>query len=237
LTRMPGRDRVEPPKGTPQRRIRAHPDSRRAASWAFFFLRGRGDPRTTSSQEAGAADRSSPPISVPASASTPSRVRALPILLLLAAAQSAGCKSDSEAAAETEPAPRGPVPVLQFAAVADVDERKEVTEHVYADDTVRLRPPRAFEIQDARLAHDQNGYPAVLFVIADAEKEEFRRWTGTLVRRKMAMLIDGRVIAVPKVNSALPGAGIVVDDTRHWTVEEATALAERIRDRAASGRK
>ena len=151
-----------------------------------------------------------------------------------------GCKSDAVESAETPEtfaAPRGQVPILQFAAVADIDERGDVQEYAFADDTVRLRTPRTFAIQDARLFQDAGGYPAVLFVIADEAKEDFRLWTGILVRRQMAMLVDGRVVAVPKVKTALPGMGIVVDETRHWTVEEATALAERIRNQSRAPRR
>ena len=166
--------------------------------------------------------------------------RAVPAILWLQVAAVpalSGCKSGSVESAESAETEAGRIPILQFAAVADVDERKEVEEYVYADDTVRLRTPRAFAIKDARLFRDQEGYPAVLFVIADDEKEEFRQWTGSLVRRQMAMLVDGRVVAVPRVQTALPGMGIVVDETRHWTVEEASALAERIRDQAHRLRK
>jgi hypothetical protein len=145
--------------------------------------------------------------------------------VLIAGLQSCGTPSEEAAA--------GQLPVLRFAAVADVDERKDVEEYPFAGDTIRLRTPRSFAFQGAWFSRDQAGFPAVMFVIADSEKEEFREWTGSLVDHQMAMLVDGRVIAVPKVRSALPGAGILVDERRHWTAEEASELAERIRDREA----
>jgi preprotein translocase subunit SecD len=120
--------------------------------------------------------------------------------------------------------------------VAELYEKEDAREYAYSDDTVLLRTVRTFGIQDARVYPDRNGYPAVLFVIADAEKDEFRRWTAGLVGRQMALLVDGKVVAIPNVNSALPGAGIVMDETRHWTMEEASTLAERIRDQSKSPR-
>jgi preprotein translocase subunit SecD len=122
-----------------------------------------------------------------------------------------------------------PVPVLQFAEVADPGETANVVEYKYGEDTVRIRTPRTFEIKDAGPAHDTFGYPAVRFEIVDSQQAEFWKWTAGLVGHQMAILLDGKIVLTPKVNSALPGRGVVENGPNHWTDEEVKAIAARIR--------
>jgi len=152
------------------------------------------------------------------------------VLLLVATgatclALAPGCKSDSKSSESA----RSHAPVLQFGVVAQLYEQEDASEFEGSWDDVKLRAVRTFGIQDARVYPDPQGHPAVLFVIADAEKEEFRRWTGSLVGRQMALIIDGKVVAVPTIKTPLPGAGIVMDEARTWTEDEAKSIAERIR--------
>jgi len=154
--------------------------------------------------------------------------------LLLAAsfavvAFAAGCRSDSEKASESTSPGSGSTPVLQFGAVAEIYEHEDAREYEGSWDSAMLRSVRVFGIKDARVCKDPQGRPAVLFLIADAEKDEFRRWTGSLVGRRMALLLDGKVVATPMVKVPLPGAGVVMDETRQWNDEEAKEIAERIR--------
>lgn len=136
-----------------------------------------------------------------------------------------GCHSDSKASESA----RSHAPVLQFGVVAELYEQEDAREYEGSWDDVKLKSVRTFGIQDARVYPDPQGHPAVLFVIADGEKEEFRRWTASLVGRQMAILIEGKVVAVPTIKTPLPGAGIVMDETRTWSADEAQSIAERIR--------
>jgi preprotein translocase subunit SecD len=146
-----------------------------------------------------------------------------------------GCASDRKTA---EPASRAaaPIPILQFAAVAEPDETVDVVEFERGGGMVRVRPPRTYEIKDASPAHDAFGYPALQFEIADSQKAEFRTWTASLVDHQMAIILDGRILTMPRVLSALNGSGIV-ENPEHWTDEEVRAIAARIRSEAHARRK
>ena len=161
------------------------------------------------------------------------RTARLLVLLLVATSATSlalapGCKSDSKASESA----RSHGAVLQFGVVAQLYEQEDASEYEGSYDDVKLRSVRTFGIKDARVYPDRQGHPAVLFVIADAEKEEFRRWTGSLVGRQMALIVDGKVVATPTIKTPLPGAGIVMDETRTWTEDEAKSFAERIRNQS-----
>jgi hypothetical protein len=44
----------------------------------------------------------------------------------------------------------------------------------------------------------------------------------------MAIILDGKILTMPRVLSALNGSGIV-ENPEHWTDEEVRAIAARIR--------
>lgn len=161
-------------------------------------------------------------------------VHARCIVLLLATSLSIGASlglSSCEApATHPDSAGRSAQPVLQFAAVAGADEKEGVTEYTFNDRTIRLRELWTFEIQGASPTHDSLGWPAIQFEIADGQKDEFRRWTAILVEHRLAILIDGVVVATPTVKSPLPGSGIIESGAAHWSEEEVKSLANRIRD-------
>jgi hypothetical protein len=52
----------------------------------------------------------------------------------------------------------------------------------------------------------------------------------------MAIIVDGEIIMMPRVNSRLPGNGIVVN-WEHWTDEDVRAIAARIRSEDHARRK
>jgi preprotein translocase subunit SecD len=139
------------------------------------------------------------------------------------------CRSESPAASNSHDHAVAKPPVLQFAEVADAGETQDVQPYDSPDGVVRLKKPRTFTIKTARPDSDANGYPAVWFEVADSEKEMFRRWTAELVDRHLAILVDGKVVTVPKVNSALPGAGIIDFGASHKSEEEVRDIAARIR--------
>jgi preprotein translocase subunit SecD len=157
------------------------------------------------------------------------------ILVLLLAASSAtllalasGCHSDSKSSESA----RAHAPVLQFGVVAELYEQEDASEYEGSFDDVKLTSVRTFAIQDARVYPDPQGHPAVLFVIAESEREAFRQWTGSLVGKQMALILEGKVVATPRIKTPLPGAGVVMDETKTWTADEAESIAERIRAQA-----
>ncbi len=141
------------------------------------------------------------------------------------------CSSGTEA----RPGAQGstPQPTLQFAEEAAPEQTTGVVELPFEGRTVRLKTPRTFALKDARQDYDALGYPAVHFEIADPQKEEFRRWTYELIDRQMALLLDGKVVTMPKVSSELPGDGIIDFGAMHKTKEEARELAARLRGQVA----
>lgn len=161
--------------------------------------------------------------------SSPLRAAALLLVLSFAlVATTSGCRSDSEKESESAE-PSGPSPVLQFGAVAELYEHEDAREVEGSWDSAMLKSIRTFGIKDARACRDPAGAPAVVFLIADDEKDDFRKWTGSIVGRRMALILDGKVVATPMVKVPLPGIGVVIDETRRWNDEEAKEIASRIR--------
>lgn len=159
------------------------------------------------------------------------------LLSLTSLLAASGCASASkDAGAAVTPGP-GAQPILQFAAVAEPGGEPAVAEYEHGNEKLRLGKLRIFEIRDAGLSSDAMGWPALSFEIADRQREEFRRWTESLVDHRMAMLIDGKVVSAPTVKSALSGGGIVEFDGKHLTEDEVRKLADRIREQIGGTKK
>ena len=120
-------------------------------------------------------------------------------------------------------------PVLEFAGEADVGDMVTASALSEGGERILFGPVRRFTIKDTGVGPDANGWPALTFVIADTQKGEFTRWTETLVGRRIAFLIDGRIVWTPTVRSPLPGSGIV-EIPGHLTEAEIESLAARVRD-------
>jgi hypothetical protein len=135
------------------------------------------------------------------------------------------CAGGSETTTQATPRASESRPILQFAAVAAPGEDGAATEH----GDLHLEPPKTFDLKSVDVGRDGLGRPALKFEIADSQKDEFHRWTGTLVDRRLAVLVDGKVLTAPTVRSALPGGGVVESGVTPWTKEEVRALVDRIR--------
>jgi len=123
-----------------------------------------------------------------------------------------------------------PRSVLEFAMVADANQPAAPGSSTveYLGRSYTLEPARHFSIQRAEVAADSNGFPAIAFELASNEQSSFREWTDSHVGRFMVALIDGEVVMMAKINSALPGAGIISSGRDPWTIEQARELADRI---------
>jgi preprotein translocase subunit SecD len=94
---------------------------------------------------------------------------------------------------------------------------------------VTLEPPHRYAIESTSLTQDSMGYPAVGFELASSNKTDFERWTGGHVGRNMVILIDGKVVTMATLRSALPGAGVITSAAQEpWTEDQARELANRI---------
>jgi preprotein translocase subunit SecD len=120
--------------------------------------------------------------------------------------------------------------IVEFAIVADAKQPAVPGSRTveYLGRSYTLEPSRHFSIQRAEVAMDNLGYPGVAFELAPSEQSGFREWTGSHVGRFMVALVDNDVVMMAKINSALPGAGIIESGRDPWTEEQARALAARI---------
>ena len=64
------------------------------------------------------------------------------------------------------------------------------------------------------------------FEMVEGRKAEFESFTARHVNRRLAIIVDGRVLAVPSIRSPLPGAGIITGGgASGFTREDAESLA------------
>ena len=93
------------------------------------------------------------------------------------------------------------------------------------DRTAVVGPPRFFHIQKAELGQDHLGYPAIQCRISGDEEDAFRAWTGEIVDRQMAIVVDGEIVSMPYLTSELGGLFIIMGQ---FTEEEALEIASRL---------
>jgi hypothetical protein len=108
--------------------------------------------------------------------------------------------------------------------------------HLLCDVGVRGDPERYFCEVDLGLVApgtDQSGFPAVRFAMREARREAFGRFTEALVRRQLAIVLDGAVVTAPEVRSALSGESIIEG---RFALEERDALLDVLRSAGVAGR-
>ncbi len=81
-------------------------------------------------------------------------------------------------------------------------------------------------LESARLGFDQNGQPAVDFQFDFAGGKKFADHTAANVRRLFAIVLDGKIITAPEIQSAILGGNGQI--TGNFTVESANDLAIKI---------
>jgi preprotein translocase subunit SecD len=162
----------------------------------------------------------------------PGRLAFGSILALTALSAASSCAGGSDKT--TQPAAHASAtnPILQFAEVADPGEEGSATEN----GDLRLGALKTFELKTVDVGSDSLGRPALKFEIVDSQQDEFHRWTGSLVGRRLAVLVDGKVLTAPTVRSALPGGGIVESGATPWTMEKVRALVDRIRSQIGAAK-
>ncbi len=78
------------------------------------------------------------------------------------------------------------------------------------------------DLKDAQVRLDQYGNPAVDFELKSNSAEKFGEATARLINKRMAIVLDNKVISAPVVRSRISNAGQITGD---FTSEEASDLA------------
>lgn len=79
------------------------------------------------------------------------------------------------------------------------------------------------ELVDAQPSFDQNGRPAVNFRFNPTGARKFGKYTAENIGSPFAIVLDGKVISAPVIQSHIPGGSGII--TGRFTVEESTELA------------
>ena len=77
-------------------------------------------------------------------------------------------------------------------------------------------------LTDARAAFDQNGMPSVSFSLTPEGGKRFGRVTGNNIGRPFAIVLDGKVVSAPTIQSQIFSSGQI---TGRFTVQETKDLA------------
>ena len=85
-------------------------------------------------------------------------------------------------------------------------------------------------LDDARSKYDDKGQPAVEFTFKSAGAKKFGTVTSNNVGRRLAIVLDGKVISAPVINSAITGGTGII--TGNFTVRAASDLALLLRSGA-----
>jgi preprotein translocase subunit SecD len=119
---------------------------------------------------------------------------------------------------------------VEFAVVADAKSPPPAGSRTleYKGRSFTLEPARRFDIESTSLTSDAMGYPAIGFAIVPEQKADFTRWTGERVGRNLAVMIDGEIVMLVTIASALPGTGVIISGTQSWSEKDARELASRI---------
>lgn len=81
------------------------------------------------------------------------------------------------------------------------------------------------DIAEVNLARDRSGRPALLFELEAGRKKDFEAFTGELLRKRLAVILDGKIITAPMITVSLPGSGIIAGPpTEGFTMEEQELL-------------
>ena len=110
--------------------------------------------------------------------------------------------------------------VLEFRLVKQGSVNKTDTEMTPAD-----LEPTAFTgevLQNAETGFSQFNQPIVNFQIRNRDAGAFGQFTGGAVGRRMAIVLDGKVVSAPTINQRISNSGQI---TGQFTLPEATDLA------------
>jgi len=81
------------------------------------------------------------------------------------------------------------------------------------------------DLKNAGVTRDENGRPAVSFNLNAAGAEKFGRLTEANINSLLAIVLDGRVVSAPKINSRISDNGIITGGGAGFAPDEARELA------------
>lgn len=85
------------------------------------------------------------------------------------------------------------------------------------------------DLQSVGPDNDPNGFPAVRFEIVDEKKDAFGGFTEKHIDEQMAIVLNGEIVTDPKINSKLPGSGIIEGGAGGFTQKEVKDLVTVLR--------
>ncbi|MFT5051002.1 MAG: SecD/SecF fusion protein [Chlamydiales bacterium] len=85
------------------------------------------------------------------------------------------------------------------------------------------------DLASVRPSQDQLGYPAVGFDMSTETRSAFSDFTGAHIEQQMAIVINGEIATFPRINSRLPGGGIIEGGAGGFTMEEVLELVTVLR--------
>lgn len=85
-------------------------------------------------------------------------------------------------------------------------------------------------LEDARASYDENGVPVVSFSFKSLGAKQFAHATSDNVGRRLAIVLDGKVISAPVINTPITGGKGII--TGNFTVQSANDLALLLRSGA-----
>jgi SecDF, P1 head subdomain len=98
-----------------------------------------------------------------------------------------------------------------------------------------VRPPEArflfggADLAKAGFSMDEMGYPAVSFELKKERQKDFEDWTGSMLQKGMAIVLDDEILTLATVASRLPGKGILTGGASGFSAGEVKALVRLLR--------
>ena len=74
------------------------------------------------------------------------------------------------------------------------------------------------------LTADHLGHPAIEFAMTDEVSDQFLELTTAMVGRPIYVAVDGRIVTAPKVQSPIPGNGVVQGGAEGFDLEHRTSI-------------
>ena len=120
--------------------------------------------------------------------------------------------------------------VLEFALVADGEPAAldlDYTPRGGSPTRVGLDQPKRFAVAHAEMTHEPStGDTAVDVELEREDGVQFEHWTALNLERRMAILLDRRIMMVATIQSPLSGRAVFLRATPPFTVDEVRDIVD-----------